>query len=63
MAGKEIRCVIRVTEEEKQRIKESEKRNKVPKNSFYTKPNEYSVVSRFDRASNRRAAGRYLPNA
>lgn len=62
MADREKKRVIRVTEE-KRRIAESEKRNIVPRNSFYTKPDEYSVVSRFDRASNRRAASRYIPNA
>lgn len=63
MAEKEIRYVVRITEEEKRRIMESAKQDKVPKNSFYTKPDKYSAVSRFDRASNRRTAGRYLPNA
>lgn len=63
MAEKEMRRVVRITEEEKKRIMESARQDMVPRNSFYTKPDKYYTVSRFDRASNRRAAGRYIPNA
>lgn len=63
MAEKETKRIMRVTDEEKERIMESAKQNMVPRNSFYTKPDKYYTVSRFDRASNRRAASRYIPNA
>ena len=60
---KNIRYVTRITEEEKRRIRESVKKPDVRYNSFYTKPDNNSKVSRFDSASNRRTAGRYIPNA
>lgn len=58
----ETKRVMRITDEEKKRIMESSKNEIVPKNSFYTKPDRSSAVSRFDRASIRRAAGIYVQN-
>lgn len=48
--------------EERNKVGSAHPRKKEEKNSFITKPDKYSEVSRFDRASNRRAASRYIPN-
>lgn len=59
----ETKRIMRITDEEKKRIMDSSKNEIVPKNSFYTKPDRSSAVSRFDRASIRRAAGVYVQNS
>ena len=69
--GNGLPTVRRFVERNIERDNDLEERNKVgsahphkkeEKNSFITKPDKHSEVSRFDRASNRRSASRYIPN-